>query len=73
MAFVFCCYQKSKVISGAPGSLTAAVCCFTFVLMEVETIGEARSLGRKVHMRCANGYRQETRVKAVIELHKLAL
>jgi hypothetical protein len=43
-----------------------------FVLMEVETLGVARSLGWKVHMRCANGYRQETRVKAVIELHKLA-
>jgi hypothetical protein len=33
----------------------------TFVLMEVETLGVARSLGWKVHMRCANGYRQETR------------
>ena len=32
-----------------------------FVLMEVETLGVARSLGWKVHMRCANGYRQETR------------
>ena len=29
--------------------------------MEVETLGVARSLGWKVHMRCANGYRQETR------------
>jgi hypothetical protein len=34
--------------------------CSTFVLMEVETVGVARSLGWKVHMRCANGYRQET-------------
>jgi hypothetical protein len=32
-----------------------------FVLMEVETLGIARSLGWKVHMRCANGYRQETK------------
>jgi hypothetical protein len=32
-----------------------------FVLLEVETLGVARSLGWKVHMRCANGYRQETR------------
>jgi hypothetical protein len=32
-----------------------------FVLMEVETLGVARSLGWKVHMRCANGYRLETR------------
>ena len=31
------------------------------VLTEVETLGVARSLGWKVHMRCANGYRQETR------------
>jgi hypothetical protein len=31
-----------------------------FVLMEVETLGVARSLGWKVHMRCANGYRLET-------------
>jgi hypothetical protein len=34
---------------------------FIFVLMEVGTLGVARSLGWKVHMRCANGYRQETR------------
>ena len=32
-----------------------------FVLMEVETLGIARSLGWKVHMRCAEAYRQETR------------
>ena len=29
--------------------------------MEVETLGVARSLGWKVHMRCANGYREDTR------------
>jgi hypothetical protein len=29
--------------------------------VEVETLGVARSLGWKVHMRCANGYREETR------------
>jgi hypothetical protein len=29
-----------------------------FVLMEVETLGMARSLGWKVHMRCAQGYRE---------------
>jgi hypothetical protein len=29
--------------------------------MQVETLGVARSLGWKVHMRCANGYRLETR------------
>jgi hypothetical protein len=27
--------------------------------MEVETLGAARSLGWRVHMRCANGYRQD--------------
>ena len=32
-----------------------------FVLMEVETLGIARSLGWKVHVRCANGYREGTR------------
>ena len=41
--------------------LTTAARCSTFVLMEVQTLGVARSLGWKVHMRCANGYRQETR------------
>ena len=34
---------------------------FHFVLMEVETLGVARSLSWEVHMRCVNGYRQETR------------
>ena len=29
--------------------------------MQVGTLGVARSLGWKVHMRCANGYRQETK------------
>jgi hypothetical protein len=29
--------------------------------MEVETLGVARSLGWKVHMRCANGYCEGTR------------
>ena len=32
-----------------------------FVLMEVETLGVARSLGWKVHMRCAHCYREGTR------------
>jgi hypothetical protein len=35
--------------------------CSTFVLMEVETLGVARSLSWKVHMRCADGYRESTR------------
>ena len=42
-------------------SLTAPIACSMFVLMEVETLGVARSPGWKVHMRCANGYRRETR------------
>ena len=47
---------------GSPNSgLDNGSRCSTFVLMEVETLGVARSLGWKVHMRCANGYRQETR------------
>jgi hypothetical protein len=29
--------------------------------MEVDTLGVARSLGWKVHMRCADGYREGTR------------
>ena len=29
--------------------------------MQVETLGVARSLGWRVHMRCAHGYREETR------------
>jgi hypothetical protein len=45
----------------APSRLTARADRSTFVLMEVETLGVARSLDWKVHMRCANGYRQETR------------
>jgi hypothetical protein len=32
-----------------------------FVLMAVETLGVARSLGSKVHMRCTAGYRESTR------------
>ena len=37
------------------------VLCSMFVLLEVETLGVARSFGWQVHMRCADGYRQETR------------
>jgi hypothetical protein len=40
--------------------------------MEVETLGVARSLGWKVHMRCANGYRLETRVNAEVRLSQAA-
>lgn len=42
-------------------ALTGPSECSTFVLMEVETLGVARSLGWKVHMRCAGGYREGTR------------
>jgi hypothetical protein len=35
--------------------------CSIFVLMEVETLGMARSFGSKAHIRCADGYREGTR------------
>ena len=41
--------------------MTEAARCSTFVLMEVETLGIARSLGWKVHMRCSDGYRERTK------------
>jgi hypothetical protein len=47
--------------NAGPEGLTEASRCSTFVLMEVETLGIARSLGWKVHMRCADGYREGTR------------
>ena len=40
--------------------------------MEVETLGVARSLGWKVHMRCADGYRQETQVYEALRLPQAA-
>jgi hypothetical protein len=54
-----CCTPRLR--RSSRGGLTAAVRRSTSVLMEVETLGVARSLGWKVHMRCANGYRLETR------------
>jgi len=47
--------------NAGPEGLTEASRCSTFVLMEVETLGIARSLGWKAHMRCADGYREGTR------------
>ena len=44
-----------------PAGLTTTAKCSTFVLMQVETLGVARFLGWRVHMRCANGYREGTR------------
>src|SRR3984893_18234361 len=41
--------------------LTGSAQYSTFVLVKVETLGVARSLGWKVHMRCAHGYRESTR------------
>jgi hypothetical protein len=41
--------------------LDNAVECSTFVLIEVETLGAARSLGWKVHMRCTQGYHEGTK------------
>jgi hypothetical protein len=40
--------------------------------MEVETLALARSLGWKVHMRCNDGYRQETRsIRRCVDLETL--
>ena len=50
-------YRRSVPNSG----LDNANRCSSFVLMEVETLGVARSLGWKVHMRCTDGYRESTR------------
>jgi hypothetical protein len=44
--------------------------------MEVETLGVARSLGWKVHMRCANGYQwlsQEHQVHAAAAFYRKQL
>ena len=54
------------------GSLGGGLCS-TFVLTEVETLGVARSLGWKVHMRCANGYREGTRVYETLRLSASSL
>lgn len=50
-------HRRAAIAEG----LTRAGICSTFVLMEVETPGTARSLGWKVHMRCAEGYREGTK------------
>ena len=55
---------------GAPG-LAAGVPCSTFVLMQVETLGVARSLDWKVHMRCANGSRRNA-INAPVRLPEAA-
>jgi len=70
MAFVFVAIKSQKSLE-APRGLTAGVLCSMFVLMEVETLGVARSLGWKVHMRCANGYRQETRSMRKCVYHRM--
>jgi hypothetical protein len=55
--------QRALLIAVGSGTagLTSRPYRSTFVLMQVETLGVARSLGWKVHMRCANGYRESTR------------
>jgi len=42
-------------------SLDESGLLFHFCSHAVETLGAAKSLGWKVHMRCDGGYRQETR------------
>jgi hypothetical protein len=56
-------FWRITACGGAHGidGLTRASPCSTFVLMEVETLGMARSLGWRVHMRCADGYRENTK------------
>jgi hypothetical protein len=56
-----CCLPKGfcealRPLVALTKSLTGAIRRSTFVLMEVETLGVARSLGWKVHMRLAGGY-----------------
>jgi hypothetical protein len=41
--------------------LAGASQCSTFVLVEIETLGIARSLGWRVHMRCLDGHRESTK------------
>jgi hypothetical protein len=48
--------QNDCIARGCQVGLTETPKRSTFVLMEVETLGIARSLGWKVHMRCAHGY-----------------
>jgi hypothetical protein len=44
-----------------PARLTLPAHLFHVCSHGVETLGVPRSLGWKVHMRCTNGYREETR------------
>jgi len=53
------CYDLAP--AGAKRLDQDAPICSGYVLMEVETLGVARSLGWKVHMRCAHGYWEGTR------------
>src|SRR5208283_1391494 len=48
---------RSKPVPTGKEGLTRAALCSTFVLMEVETLGVARSLGWGMHMRCSDCYR----------------
>jgi hypothetical protein len=48
--------------------LTGPIGCSTFVLMRVETLGVARSLGWKVHVRCANGLSREHQIHAPLRV-----
>jgi hypothetical protein len=52
---------RTKALRSPSPVLDNPFLCSLFVPMEVETIGVARSLGWKVHMRCADGYREGTK------------
>ena len=54
------CSHRRMVLSSRTGPDQSEP-LFTFVLMKVEALGIARSLGWKVHMRCADGYREGTK------------
>jgi hypothetical protein len=51
----------TKSVLTGKGQLDKASQCSMPVLTEVETLGMARSLGWKVHIRCAEGYREDTK------------
>ncbi len=56
-----CKVRAERVVPSCSGGLAGTAHFSTFVLMEVETLGTARSLGWKVHMRCADGHREGTK------------
>jgi hypothetical protein len=52
-------WQNSKC--GRTGLTSASLGSIFVLMVQVETLGVARSLGWKVHMRCSGGYREGTK------------